>query len=536
MTLFLATTDATIVSTILPTISSQFSASHLEYTWVGVAYMLTQTALQPLYGKLSDLAGRKLVLYASMAIFVAGSMCCGSAQSMLWLILARALAGIGGGGIVSLVWTITSEIVDIESRAKWSQALSITWSCSAIAGPLLGGVFSENGVFSWRWAFYLNLPVCLLAFVVIFISLRGVDVGCAQPMSWKKFGSTFDFLGLLLFMSGSSCIVVGFSFASTLGWSNPLTLVLIIGGILVLILGGFYEIRTRRAALFPRPAFTDLTTIVILMINFLHNFTFNAGTYYLALYFQTVGGLTPLRAGIAMLPYSLGSSVASMPVAWFVSYWQRQKSDLSGQKYAISIGLAVSALGFGLMKTLDGHTSPVLQTIFPLLTGVGLGMLFHAPYQVFLSALQPSDMASGTSAFFLVRFTGATIGLSVAGAAFNVRLSSLLPAEVGPVVFNLESLQSMLSADLRLQTIQAVASSIQTIWLICAPCLTLAFMVGIYINVFSKPSLTSHCLQISLLIRTRVCPVRRSTETQERQPRLPAPQNAIIGEKMSRNV
>ncbi|KAI0094555.1 major facilitator superfamily domain-containing protein [Irpex rosettiformis] len=505
MTLFLATTDATIVSTILPSIAGQYNASQLEYTWVGVAYMLTQTALQPLYGKLSDLVGRKFVLYASMAIFVAGSLCCGCAQSMLWLIIARGFAGVGGGGIVSLVWTITSEIVDAESRAAWSQALSVTWSCSAIAGPLLGGVFSV----------YLNLPVCLLAFGVIFISLHGIQVGCkTQTISWKKFGNTFDFLGLLLFMSGSSCVVVGFSFASTLGWRNPLTLVLIIGGPVVLIIGGFYETHTRRAALFPRPAFTDLTTIIILLINLLHNFAFNAGTYYLALYFQTVGGLSPLKSGVSMLPYSLGSSIASVPVAWFISYWQKQRCDISAQKYAISLGLAISALGFGLMKTMDGYTARALQVIFPLCAGVGLGMLFHAPYQVFLSALKPLEMASGTSAFFLVRFTGATVGLAVAGTAFDARLSTQLPKELGSS-FDLNQLKSIMPLELRVQISQAVASSIQTIWLICAPCLTLAFVISIF-------------------VRTRV-QVQRPTEeeAQEKEAKLPALQNSVIGETVA---
>ncbi|KAJ3556865.1 hypothetical protein NM688_g1790 [Phlebia brevispora] len=460
LTLFLATTDSTIVSTTLPTISSEFSASQLEYTWVGVSYMLTQTAFQPLYGKLSDLIGRKTVLYGSMVLFVVGSLLCGAAQSMIWLILARALAGIGGGGIVSLVWTITSEIVDLQSRAKWSQALSITWSCSAVAGPLLGGVFSgQNGTLSWRWAFYLNLPVCLVALIVLYISLRGVQLGSSKDTSWKAFGRTFDFLGLTSFMCGSSCLVIGFSFASDLGWTSPLTSTLIICGTLVLGLGGVYEIKTKRDALFPRSIFTDTTTVISLTINFLHNLAFTAGTYYLALYFQSVNGLSPLSAGIAMLPYSLGSSVASMPTAWFISYRQAKTCDTTGQKYVICIGLATAAVAFGLMISVDEKSPQILQYLYPLLAGIGLGMLFHAPYQVFSRALRATEMASGTSAFFLVRFTGATIGLSVAGAAFNSRLSQTLPG-VGPSL-DLEHLNLVQPPAFRAQAIHGVAVSIQ---------------------------------------------------------------------------
>ncbi|KAI0076282.1 MFS general substrate transporter [Panus rudis PR-1116 ss-1] len=413
LTLFLATTDATFVSTALPTISSQFHASQIEYTWVGVSYMLTQTAFQPLYGKLSDLVGRKLVLYSSMLIFVVGSTLCGAAQSILWLILARALAGIGGGGIVSLVWTITSEIVEVQSRAKWSQALSITWSCSAVAGPLIGGIFSgQEGALSWRWIFFLNIPICFVASVVLWISLRHVNFQGYERISWNDFTRSFDFVGLLLFMTGSTCIIVGFSLPSLYGWQSPLILLLIIGGLVILVIGCIYEFKTRRDALFPRSGLTDPASVIILIVNFLHNFVFNIGTFYLAIYFQSVQGFTPLHAGLTMLPYSLGSSIASMPTAWFIGYWQRLKADTSGQKLSICVGLALSALGFGLMILLDMNSGRTLQSIFPLIAGVGLGMLFHAPYQVFTRILKPKEIASGTSAFFLVRFTGATVGLA----------------------------------------------------------------------------------------------------------------------------
>ncbi|KAF8649796.1 hypothetical protein AX16_005562 [Volvariella volvacea WC 439] len=199
LALFLATTDATIVSTSLPTIAAELTATQTQYTWVGVAYMLTQTAFQPLYGRFSDLVGRKTVLYASILIFAIGSLLCGLAQSIVWLIAARALAGTGGGGIVSSVWTITAEIVDVQSRAKWSQALSITWSASALAGPLLGGLFSGHNhshILSWRWGFYLNLPICCVALLVLVPSLHDVQLTKASDASWRALAQRFDFGGL----------------------------------------------------------------------------------------------------------------------------------------------------------------------------------------------------------------------------------------------------------------------------------------------------------------------------------------------------
>ncbi|KAI0308250.1 major facilitator superfamily domain-containing protein [Multifurca ochricompacta] len=410
LTLFLATTDATIVSTCLPTIIKDFDGSQSEYTWIGVAYLLTQTACQPLYGRISDLVGRKFVLFSSILVFAVGSLLCGAARDLKWLIAARALSGIGGGGIVSSVWVITSEIVDIRDRAKWSQALSVTWSCSAVAGPLLGGIFTQGPALSWRWAFYINLPICCTGALVLALSLNGIKLAVPEGASWKVFLQRFDFIPIYC---STSCIIVGFSFASAQGWTAISTLTLIIVGSLMLILAGVHEVRTTRDALFPHAIFNNSNIIILLIVSLLHNVAFNSGTFYLALYFQTVNVSTStLRSGLMILPYSLGSSLASMPVAWLLGAIQRRAHNTVGQKWVISVGLFISTIGFALLCLLGENTRVLMQTFLPLLGGFGIGMLFHAPYQAFTSALSPKELAAGTSAFFLVRFTGATVGLA----------------------------------------------------------------------------------------------------------------------------
>lgn len=494
MALFLATTDSTIVSTSLPTIANEFKASQTEYTWVSVAYMLTQTVCQPFYGSISDLVGRKNVLYVSISIFALGSLLCGAAQSITWLILARGLAGVGGGGIVSSVWVITSEIVEVHKRATWSQALSITWSCSAIAGPLLGGVFSSQGNSSlgWRWAFYLNLPVCLVATIVLVLSLYGAGPERPKSASWKVFLQRFDFIGLALFISGSCCIIVGFSFASSNSWTAPSTVVLIIVGALLLACAGWYELNTSRDALFPPTAFKNITIVIILIVNFLHNFAFNAGTFYLALYYQAVNNSTPLTAGLMLLPYSLGSSLASFPAAWFIHYRQQQTNNTSGQKLVICTGLAISCLGFGLLHLLEDNTPRNMQSLLPIIAGFGLGLLFHAPYQIFTNALKPHELATGTSAFFLVRFTGATVGLAIAGAVFQNELSHTLPPSFeaqGFESFDMDGLYSISSPMELSQALHAVALSVQSIWTLCSPCLGFALMISLFLR---RSSVESH--------------------------------------------
>ncbi|KAJ3917760.1 major facilitator superfamily domain-containing protein [Lentinula edodes] len=450
LTLFLATTDATIVSTSLPTIAADLEASESQYTWVGVAYLLTQTAFQPLYGRIADIVGRMILLYSSIAIFALGSLLCAVSQNIVMLIASRALAGIGGGGIVSCVWVITAEIVEMRHRAKWSQALSVTWSCSAVAGPLLGGLFSgsQTNFVNWRWCFYLNLPLCLIGFLILLGALRDVRLDPASDASYSLI-RRFDFGGLILFMGGNS----------------PVTIVLIVLGLLILVCGSIYEANTTR----------DMTILVIV---FLHNFAFNAGTFYLALFYQLTGqwhfqaadGYSPLEAGVQMLPYSLGASLASMPTAWFISWWQKRRRDTSGQNLVISIGFLISALGFGLLNLLNEDSRMSFQDVFPLIAGIGMGILFHAPYQVFGRAFKSSELGTCTSAFFLVRFTGATVGISVAGAVFDARMASRITLNMG-----IDALSS---------SIDYMSTSIQAVWIVCTPLLGVAFLMSFLLKKF----------------------------------------------------
>ncbi|KAK0245959.1 amino acid permease ScVBA-like protein [Armillaria nabsnona] len=506
LTLFLATTDANIVSTSLPTISNDLQASQSEYTWVGVAYMLTQTAFQPLYGRISDVVGRKCLLFVSVIIFALGNLVCGASNSITMLIGSRALAGVGGGGIVSSVWVITAEIVEVRHRAKWSQALSITWSCSAVAGPLLGGLFSGNtdSILSWRWGFYLNLPICAVASLVLACSLHGVTLQKSSDYSLRTILQRFDFGGLILFMTGTSFIVVGFSFADENGWKSLTTITMLVLGLLILVGGGVYETYTGRDCLFPKTVFTDRSAIIILVVTFVHNFAYNAGLFYLAFFFQSVDNYTPLQAGIRLLPFSLGSSLASMPAAWFIAYWQSRRRDLSGQNWIMSLGLLISTVGFGevsvtsydinhahsqkpgLLILLKAEAPEALEVLFPLICGIGMGVMLHAPYQIFVRTLKSQELATGTSAFFLVRFTGATVGLAVAGSIFYARASSRLPSdlpiEIQGSSLDFSGLNSIEPMSLRWEVLNIVATSVQTIWVVCTPCLGLAFLLSLLVR------------------------------------------------------
>ncbi|KAI0253542.1 hypothetical protein BJV78DRAFT_1152939 [Lactifluus subvellereus] len=222
-------------------------------------------------------------------------------------------------------------------------------------------------------------------------------------------GKTLDFVGLLLFIASTSCIIVGFSFVGSRGWIATSTLSLIVVGSGLLISTGVHEVRTTSDALFPHAMFNSFNIIILLIVGFLQNVASNSGTFYLALYYQTVNvSISTLRAGVMLLPYSLGSSLAPMPVAWLVGAIQTRTHNTVGQKWVISSGLLIATTGFALLCLLGENTQGIMQSF---LGGFGLGMLTHTPYQALTSALSPKELAAGTGAFFLVRFTGATVGL-----------------------------------------------------------------------------------------------------------------------------
>ncbi|KAJ3918183.1 major facilitator superfamily domain-containing protein [Lentinula edodes] len=381
LTWFLATTDA-VMSTSLPTIAADLEAES-QYTWVGVAYLLTQTAFQPLYGRIADIVGRII------AIFALGSLLCAVSQVRLRPIWIRNMNR--RGGIVSCVWVITAEVVEMRHRAKWSQALSVTWSCSAVTGPLLGELVSALSPVDHN-TFYLNLPLCLIGFLILLGALRDVRLDPASDASCSLI-RRFDFGGLILFMGGTCCVVVSFSFVTSNGWKW---------------------------------------------------------------HFQAADGYSPLEAGVQMLPYYLGASLASMPTAWFISWWQKRRRDTSGQNLVISIGFLISALGFALLNSLNEDSRMSFQDVFPFIAGVGMGIL----------AFKSSELGTCTSAFFLVRFTGATVGI----------VCCLFVSILRPNCYYAYTLKDIQPLSLRADVLPY---GVNAVWIVCTPLLGVAFLVSL---------------------------------------------------------
>ncbi|KAG9042972.1 hypothetical protein FS837_010187 [Tulasnella sp. UAMH 9824] len=453
LALFLATTDVHLVATSLPTIASELPGPSNLYTWVGVAYILPQTVLQPLWGKMADITGRK---------------------SMMWLVIARGVSGAGAGGVVPMVWIITGEVVPTEDRAKWSDTLTCVWAASALAGPLLGGVFSES--VSWRWGFWINAPVCVLAALLLLVFLRDELPG-NDPRPWKTQLLDLNYAGLGLLVSGTSAMLVGFSEASSFGWDKPSPIALLVVGACLLVLACVQETYTKKTRFIP-PGIFAKTGAILSFGSFFQTFAFTSATFYLALFFQAVTGASAIQAGFLLLPFSLGSALISLVANLYI----RKKGD---PKHMVILGFGISALGYGLMILLNETSCKFMTVSIPLIAGLGMGLLFRSPFAAMENALPEKDRAPMTACFFLVRFIGTSVGLAAAGAIFDTRVQQTMPIgftidTTGSVDWR--ALVKIADPELRTQVLAAVSAAVSLIWVLCTPLLSISCLLSFFID------------------------------------------------------
>ncbi|KJZ77361.1 hypothetical protein HIM_03085 [Hirsutella minnesotensis 3608] len=406
LALFLAALDMTIIATAIPTISSHFNSS-LGYVWIGSAYLLGNATFVPTWGKISDIFGRKPVLITAVAIFWIGSLLCAVSNSMGMLIAARAIQGVGGGGTIVLPNICVSDLFSMRRRGLYFGILGGVWAVASAVGPVLGGVFTSR--VSWRWCFYINLPLSGVGLVILVFILK-----LHNPRTpWREGLVAIDWCGSLLVIGGTLMVLLGLEFGGVqYAWSSPTVICLIVFGALVVVLFALYEAYVAKFPLIPVALFRKRTSIAAFAVAFTHAFTFMSGSYWLPLYFQAVMGATSLLSGVYLLPFVLSLSIVSTATGFIIK-------KTGNYKLPIMIGLFIMTLGFGLLTDLGDDRNWAKIIIFQIIAGIGVGPNFQAPLIALQANVEPRDIGAATASFSFLRQLGTSISVAIGGVIFN---------------------------------------------------------------------------------------------------------------------
>ncbi|KAA8574729.1 hypothetical protein MFRU_049g00190 [Monilinia fructicola] len=403
---FLAALDVSIITTALPTISEHFH-SNAGYTWIGSAYLLANAASTPSWGKFSDIWGRKPILLIAAGVFFIGSLLAATSVSVGMLIVARAVQGIGGGGLIILVNICISDLFSMRKRGAYFGLIGMTWAFASAIGPLLGGAFTEK--VSWRWCFYINLPITGTVAIALFFFLHLEN---PKTPVWDGLKAV-DWLGSLLIIGGTLMILLGLEFGGvTKPWDSATVICLIVFGILVAGLFVINEWKFARYPVMPLRLFKHVSNVAALGVCFCHGFVFIAASYYLPLYFQAVLGATPLLSGVYLLPFALSLSLTSASTGIFIKKTGKYLPP-------IYFGLTVLTLGFGLFINLPRNPTWSKIIIYQIIAGIGVGPNFQSPLIALQTLVQRSDIATATATFGFTRNLSTSISVVVGSVVFQ---------------------------------------------------------------------------------------------------------------------
>ena len=449
LVLLLASLDQTIVATALPTIVGDFGGiEHLS--WVVTSYLLASTVVGPVYGKLGDLYGRKVVLQTAIVIFLVGSALCGLAQGMFELIVFRAVQGIGGGGLIVTTMAVIGDIVPPRDRGKYQGFFGAVFGVSTVLGPLLGGFFVDN--LSWRWIFYVNLPVGGLALAVIAAAFHSRSAHVRHRI---------DYLGAALLAGGLSSIVLFTSLGGTTwSWQSSQLVGLMVLG--VVLLAAFVLVEARAdEPIVPLQLFRNRVFTVTSAIGFIVGLALFGAVTYLPLYLQIVKGHSPTASGLLLTPLMAGVLVTSIGSGQLISRFGRYKPfPIAGTALMTVAMLLLSRISVGM---------PTWQAaLLMVLLGFGLGMTMQVLVLAAQNAVPYELLGVATSGSTLFRQVGGSIGVSIFGAIFanrlGVHLASALPSGVRPPAAASPELVERLPPAVRSDYVGAFAASLRPVF------------------------------------------------------------------------
>lgn len=466
--MLLASLDQTVVATALPTIVGELGGlQHLS--WVITAYLLASTSSMPLYGKLSDLYGRKLLFQAAIGIFLVGSILSGVAQDMIQLILSRGIQGLGAGGIMVMAQAVIGDIVSPRERGRYQGYLGTVFGVSAVTGPLLGGFFTDH--LTWRWVFYINIPIGIAALIVTSTVLR---------LPFQKLSHRIDYLGAALMVAGVSALLLLTSWGGVeYAWGSPTIIGLGVAGVILL---GIFLLQEGRASepLLPLRLFREWIFSVSSVIMFIVGMAMFGAVAYLPVYFQVVRGTSATVSGLQLFPLMIGVILMSIASGQIISKIGRYRM------FPI-FGTAIMVVGTYLLSRLGVGTSLWEAAAYMLVLGVGLGMVMQVPVLAVQNAVQHRDLGAGTAGVNLFRSLGSAFGIAIFGSILNNRLNYELTQNISASALGQFSRRTLTASPEQLKAlppavhegvVQSFASSLETVFLWAVPMIIVAFLVS----------------------------------------------------------
>lgn len=476
---FLASLDITIIATALPQISSDFN-SQSQMAWIATGYLLAYTAFQSLYGRFSDIFGIKPMYLFACVIFLVGSIGSGAASTMIVLIIFRALQGIGGAGLFSLMMIMVSTMFDdLAERARYQALGWLAFGIAGVTGPLLGGVFVEHS--TWRWCFYMNIPIGVIGSLLVAkfyqIPFERTDKNLKTKLK------RVDYTGVALIIAAVLCLLLPLNWGgTTYAWNSAVIIVLLC--LCFVFIGAlvFIELRALEPIL-PMTLFLNREVALACAVNGLMGLVFTGCTYYVPLYFQVVQGVSTTNSGLRLMPCIIGAVFSTGASSILLS-------KIKDYRIFIAMGTATLTLSVGLFIMFDEGTSLAEQLIFVLIMGLGQGLIYQNCVLACQDCTDPEDIAVATGLVAFINSIGNALGVAICAAVINNALNnnlSKLPEESQAILkeFNVvENMNSIhtLPEELRVEVVHAYALSFRTLFIVLTPMMGFGFLLTFFIR------------------------------------------------------
>jgi EmrB/QacA subfamily drug resistance transporter len=476
LAMFVAMLSSTVVSNALPRIVESLHGSQTEYTWVVVATLLTMTATTPIWGKLSDQFSKKALVQTALVIYVIGSLIAGTAANMGILIGARAVQGLGVGGLTALVQVVIASMVTPRERGRYSGYIGAVFATATLSGPLIGGLIVDTPGLGWRWCFYVGIPVAVAAFVLLQKTLH-------LPVVRRSGKVTIDYLGATLLMGGVSILLIWVTLAGNqFGWTSALSVSLVVGGLAIIGAAVYVEARVAVDPIIPLRLFRDRTTALATTASLMVGVAMFGATVYLSQYFQIARGMSPTHAGLMTVFMVGGLVVSSMVTGRIITRTGTWKRYLVGGMVAVVIGVA-------LLSQIDANTPLWVLAGDMAVLGLGLGATMQNLVLSVQNNAAQADMGSASSLVAFSRSLGGSVGVAALGAVLSHQVAAKVTAGLAAMGQHVTSAQSHQIPDLatlpepvRALFEQAFGAATGHVFLVAVPFAALALVCVLFIR------------------------------------------------------